>query len=653
MTNAEGFTSAIVLSDRNQITELWHNQQRQAQIVYDDNGWPSRYDINGQPTALETLTQNDYQQYRYQYDEAGRIIAIDGSDQTQIRYVYDVRGNLTNRQIGSNSLAYTYAANGDIISEKKTQAGEATVMTYGYSPDGLLATLSEKQHTTHLGYNNMGKLASIVFPDGAHHQYRYDQLGFRVETQRSDTSHIGYRYDSLGNLSQLTETDINQQCYSQTLTLNEHNQLTALAITDQPLLTVKYTSKGNPKTVVRGHQTTVHRYDKLGRLTQVNDSEMGQSSYEYQPDEVDIRVQLDDRTRTVNSNLSKISSHNQSQSSLFYARQLGSPWQAVIWHQSLGKFVLPSPQEFHSSDSGYQSSKQRRRLYDAVAVTQAGQYHFDKASNSFFLPAEYQAANCYPTQTCFLADVTMTAPFSAQVGVSVTVDVNIGRKATLCKPKYTFQIDGAWPGIQNSTGVFTPIFNSTGLKQVRVLVNCEDCPGDAPIESVSQYVDVSASSASCPGSVDGIVDSSVKAVLSNYPRKPFEYGVAFVCVGLNNVPDVVEAQHLTNSFAFGQPLMDPCKVQLWNDKSSSIVGLAHTHPLFNTTLEYNRFDGCGGDKLPKSDFFLRERNEAGKYFSIGDKSVHPQAGTNSYLGTPFRDNVKVMREGSTVTEILP
>ena len=85
--NAEGFSSAIVLSDRNQIIELWHNQQRQAQIGYDDNGRPSRYDINGQPTALETLSQNDYQQYRYQYDEAGRIIAIDGSDQTQIRYV--------------------------------------------------------------------------------------------------------------------------------------------------------------------------------------------------------------------------------------------------------------------------------------------------------------------------------------------------------------------------------------------------------------------------------------------------------------------------------------------------------------------------------------------------------------------------------------
>ncbi|MCJ8269311.1 MAG: hypothetical protein MJK04_07890, partial [Psychrosphaera sp.] len=74
VTTAAGFTSRIILNERNQIAELWHQEQGQkdelqAKIVYDDNGRPARYDINGKPTQME----RELQQHNYQYDDAGRL----------------------------------------------------------------------------------------------------------------------------------------------------------------------------------------------------------------------------------------------------------------------------------------------------------------------------------------------------------------------------------------------------------------------------------------------------------------------------------------------------------------------------------------------------------------------------------------------------
>jgi YD repeat-containing protein len=83
-----------------------------------------------------------------------------------------------------------------------------------------------------------------------------------------------------------------------------------------------------PAKITQGDNSTEYKYDSLGRLTGVSDSNKGQANYVYQADEEDIRLPFDDRTKGATSVHSKVTSHNQTQAQLQYASVSGSPWQA-------------------------------------------------------------------------------------------------------------------------------------------------------------------------------------------------------------------------------------------------------------------------------------------------------------------------------------
>ncbi|MFT4928014.1 MAG: YD repeat-containing protein [Phenylobacterium sp.] len=469
VTNAAGFHSSVVVNGQNQITELWHNGQQQAQFSYGTNG--KLVTLDSYPNAPD-----NQQQYRYQYGTMGKVTAITGNDNTDISYTYDDRGNLTTREDNSGRYGYQYAANGDVLSEITTLTGQpAKTQTFSYSHDGLLSRLTEQQHTSAFSYNSAGKLSGLTFPNGANHQYSYDKLGFRTQTNRSDKSGLTYQYDSLGNLNTTNKIAVNQQSRTETLTVNKNNQLTqvdinSLTSTRAPL-TIKYTGKGNPKSLKQGDHKIQYQYDKLGRLTHINDNISGQFDYDYQADESDIRLQLDDRTRPVQAMQSQINGHNQSQSSLLYARLEGTPWQAVVWQASLGKFLLLAPGRFNSPDAGYQSAKQRRRLYDALALTQSQQYDFDKPSNSFYLPAEYQTANC---TYCFDdLNWTVDAPLTVNTYESVRLTASpIGNKK--CEMFYLMEAEGQ-PAVYSASGIFKHSFTTGGRKEVLIRAGCQRC----------------------------------------------------------------------------------------------------------------------------------------------------------------------------------
>ncbi|MFT4926230.1 MAG: YD repeat-containing protein [Phenylobacterium sp.] len=484
VTSADGFTSSIVLNPRNQITELWHNDQQQAQIVYDDNGLPSHYDINGKPSALETQKDDSFGQYHYQYDASGRVVTIDDSaGKMPIRYTYDDNGNLIKHRQKDINHHYQYSDHGDVLTQSidgADQASEST--TFSYNPDGLLSTLTQQQHTSQFDYTDAGKLNKVTFADGTNHQYSYNKLGFRTQTNHHQTgdgdtsnkSNIRYFYDKAGNLTRLAKTDGNNQTHSQTQHLNGHNQLVTVEATDKSPLEISYNHQGQPKRISNDQHGTNYHYDKLGRLNRINDSETGQSSYQYQPDEIDIRRQLDDRTRTITGHQSRISSHNQSQSALHYARLNGSPWQAVVWHEALSRFLVPSPQQLHVPNIADQSSQQRRRLYDVLANSKASQHRFDKVSNSFFRPPEYLYSGCeLEEEPCYgiLSYVLLHAPTGATVGQTLRFTAKAGVNRS-CAPEYNFAFQNYYT--TNTTGVFDVPLTSSGTSNAVVTATCCD-----------------------------------------------------------------------------------------------------------------------------------------------------------------------------------
>jgi YD repeat-containing protein len=131
ITNAEGFISSIVLNNHNQIIQLWHNGQKQAEIIYDDNGRPARFDINGKPTQMEQLKQGEFKQYHYHYDNEGWITAITGNEDKQVSYTYDTRGNVLQLTTDTINRTYHYANNGDVLSETETVLGQAANSKFG------------------------------------------------------------------------------------------------------------------------------------------------------------------------------------------------------------------------------------------------------------------------------------------------------------------------------------------------------------------------------------------------------------------------------------------------------------------------------------------------------------------------------------------
>jgi hypothetical protein len=60
----------------------------------------------------------------------------------------------------------------------------------------------------------------------------------------------------------------------------------------------------------------------------------------------------------------------------------------------LNKLLVPLANEINAPGTGYQSTKQRRRLRDAKSIIKSQQLEHDKPSNSQFTPNEYNLVNC-------------------------------------------------------------------------------------------------------------------------------------------------------------------------------------------------------------------------------------------------------------------
>ncbi len=493
VTTDAGFTSRIVLNERNQVAELWHKEPGQsdalqAKIVYDDNGRPARYDINGQPTHME----RELQQHRYQYDDAGRLLSVGDTE-----FTYDARGNLTRHKTDKFVRTYQYANNGDVLVESTSLMGlAATTSEYTYNNNGQLTQIKANTQISKFEYNLIGKLSKVTFPDGASHSYQYDKLGFRKHTKRSDTSAVDYFYDRVGNLKETKKYLAGAAIgHSNKISLNANNQVMAITDQGQTPMTIKYTAKGNPKTITKGENTTEYQYDSHERLTNVNDSQTGQVNYAYQKGEEGIRLQLDDRTKGERSNRAQVTAHNQTQAQLQYARMTGSPWQSVIWHDALNKFLVPLPGEINAPDTGFQSTKQRRRLRDAKSTIKHQQLEHDKPSNSQFTPSEYSLVNCSlgddgeaggVNQDCYLHGVILDDASTITVGIPYVFSA-FAVAGSECEPTYSFVVDGVNVGLSDS-GYFTHTFTQSGSHSVQSNAQCRKCVGYAVWDAMSVNV---------------------------------------------------------------------------------------------------------------------------------------------------------------------
>jgi RHS repeat-associated protein len=148
------------------------------------------FDLDYRITALADAGKAAIQGLTYGYDAADNVLSIadavtSGNSQA---FGYDALDRLTSATGGYGSLAYTYDANGNRLTE---------------TPAAI--TLDGLGSLTALAYNQAGRLASTSAGTQQLTQYTYDAFGHRLVKVGSVTAMSLFQYDRAGHL--LEETD--------------------------------------------------------------------------------------------------------------------------------------------------------------------------------------------------------------------------------------------------------------------------------------------------------------------------------------------------------------------------------------------------------------------------------------------------------------
>ncbi|MCJ8268913.1 MAG: hypothetical protein MJK04_05860, partial [Psychrosphaera sp.] len=338
-------------------------------------------------TLTRKTADGNLEQSQLRYDAKDRLTQVMTGETTSQSFTYNANGQPLVITGDGPTRSYTYAANGDILSQ---QNGE-TLRNFTYSADGLLRSLSENGQTAKFDYNKTGKLAKVTFVNKATHEYQYNALGFRTKTTRSDGSSLSYDYDSVGNFKGATATNEQGQTKHTQVKLDKTNKVEQYLLNSELAMSVDYADKANPAVVTHGEDRIEYDYDRFGRLTSVNDGASEPITYKYAPGEPDLRHQLDHRTAQIT-----LANQDHSLNTILYTRTQITPWPHIQWDEKLGVLSLVNDKGIIPPDAAIQSADKRRRLYDALATIKTSQIAFDKPSNSWGVPPEYQTVNCDP-----------------------------------------------------------------------------------------------------------------------------------------------------------------------------------------------------------------------------------------------------------------
>jgi RHS repeat-associated protein len=158
---------------------------RLLRLVQGARAWTFGYGADGMVSrATDPLSRV----VEYGYDAAGRMVRHALPGNREVRYGYDANGNLSSLTPpgrAPHSIGRDFA--GRVLSYRAAGADSASTSTYGYAPDG--------------------QLASVARADGRLVAFDYDSAG-RLSGVRAPEGNIAYGYDAAsGQLSRITSPD--------------------------------------------------------------------------------------------------------------------------------------------------------------------------------------------------------------------------------------------------------------------------------------------------------------------------------------------------------------------------------------------------------------------------------------------------------------
>jgi RHS repeat-associated protein len=113
------------------------------------------------------------------YDGYGRRSSMTRADNTQTTYGYDGLNRITSVMAGGQTQTFTYDACTNGVGRLCAAADATGTTSYSYSPEGWLTgrgfSISGTTYSLGYGYNALGQVASVVYPDGNQAIYNYTQ----------------------------------------------------------------------------------------------------------------------------------------------------------------------------------------------------------------------------------------------------------------------------------------------------------------------------------------------------------------------------------------------------------------------------------------------------------------------------------------------
>lgn len=243
--------------------------QEQQSFVYNlasDVTSINNWSVEGQPVLKRSAFTD--------YDELSRPRASRGNNGQNVKYTYDLNGNVKTITDSLNRVTtLTYDALDRVIESKDALNG-LTKFEYN-AADQLTKVTDPRGKITTYVYDGFGQLWAQTSPDTGTTTFTYNAYGQRTQMTRSDSSVTTYAYDTLGRLTTVTAGG-QTQVYGYDWCINGKSRLCEA---NGPGTIIHYQYELDGRTRVRRELTTANSvqtdywtryyYDGIGRLNAI------------------------------------------------------------------------------------------------------------------------------------------------------------------------------------------------------------------------------------------------------------------------------------------------------------------------------------------------------------------------------------------------
>jgi RHS repeat-associated protein len=264
--------TVVDASDNHNQTDITYDSlSRKISMDDPDMGhWEYQYDLNGN---LRYQKDEKLQQVFFQYDELNRLRQKDYG---------------TQKTLGSGDIVYTYDQGSSLINPvgrltTLTDNNSVTIDTYAYDPMGQVKetgkTINSQTYTTKTGYDSIGRVETITYPDNSIVKYINDALDnlIQVKDPSGAPVYVAYEnYNAKGQYKNVTYANGVSATYDY---YDNNNRLKSI-LTNNPtqgnlmnLAYDLYDDAGNIKHITDGVNTSRSRtyvYDDLDRLIEAD-----------------------------------------------------------------------------------------------------------------------------------------------------------------------------------------------------------------------------------------------------------------------------------------------------------------------------------------------------------------------------------------------